>query len=108
MSVCRILVVEDSKIVREPLSRLLCWEGFEAVMAADGNEAFAALEVGSIDLILLDVLMPHMDGVAFLTALRRDARFRAVPVIAVTGISDTTKLMRLRELGVASVLHKVR
>jgi CheY-like chemotaxis protein len=58
--------------------------------------------------VLLDVLMPRMDGVAFLDALRRDPRFRQVPVIALTGTSDTSKLARLRELGVRSIMHKVR
>jgi CheY-like chemotaxis protein len=110
--VCRILVVEDARVVREPLSRLLRTEGFDVASAADGNEAMAILEsretAPAVDLVLLDVLMPRMDGVAFLGALRRDARYMQLPVVALTGISDTTKLTRLRELGVSSILHKVR
>jgi CheY-like chemotaxis protein len=104
----RILVVEDTHIVREPLSRLLVSEGFEVLAAVDGNDAFAVLETSAVDMILLDVLMPRMDGVAFLSALRRDDRFRHVPVLALTGTSDTTKLSQLRELGVSAILHKVR
>jgi len=106
--VSTIMLVEDTPIVREPLTRLLRDEGFDVLAAADGTEAFAHLEQYAVDLILLDVLMPHMDGVMFLESLRRDAKLRDVPVIAVTGIADTTKLARLRELGVRSVLHKVR
>jgi CheY-like chemotaxis protein len=105
---CRILVVEDAQIVREPLARLLISEGFDVSSAADGNEAIAVLETQPVDLILLDVLMPRMDGVQFLSILRGHERFKHVAVIAVTGISDTTKLTRLRELGVSAILHKVR
>jgi len=105
----RILIVEDAQIVREPLCRLLKCEGFDVEAAADGNEAAALLESRpDVDLVLLDVLMPRRDGVAFLEALRRDPRYRRTPVVALTGISDTTKLTRLRELGVSAVVHKVR
>src|SRR5258705_779348 len=107
-AVCKILLIEDAPIIREPLSRLLRDEGFEVLAAADGAEAFTHLEQQSVDLILLDVLMPHMNGVTFLESLRRDPKLKDVPVIAVTGIADTTKLARLRELGVRSILHKVR
>lgn len=107
-TVCRILVVEDAHVVREPLSRLLRCEGFEVAAAADGGEAMAILDAGGVDLVLLDVLMPRMDGVALLAALRGDARFKHLAVIGLTGISDTTKLARLRELGVSSIVHKVR
>lgn len=105
---CKILVVEDTQIVREPLGRLLQSEGFEVLTAADGAEAMAALNEQPIDLVLLDVLMPRMDGVAFLCAMRSDARFREVPVIGLTGVSDTGRLARLRELGVKEIVHKVR
>ena len=104
----KILLIEDSQIVREPLARLLAAEGFEVFSAADGHEAFALLEANGADMILLDVLMPRMDGVRFLESLRGDTRFRDVPVIIVTGISDTSRLTRVRELGVASIMHKVR
>jgi CheY-like chemotaxis protein len=106
--VCRILVVEDTQIVRDPLSRLLRAEGFEVHAAADGSEAMAALVEHHMDMILLDVLMPRMDGVAFLAALRGNPCHRDLPVIALTGISDTSRLARMRELGVKEVVHKVR
>jgi CheY-like chemotaxis protein len=110
----RILVVEDTQIVREPLGRLLASEGFDVLSAADGSEAMALLCDGvttagrAVDLVLLDVLMPRMDGVAFLQAMRADPRFRETPVIGLTGISDTSRLARLRELGVREIVHKVR
>jgi CheY-like chemotaxis protein len=103
-----ILVVEDTRIVREPLARLLKAEGFEVLAAADGAEAMEQVAVRGVDLILLDVLMPHMHGIAFLETLRADPRFRDVAVIGLTGVTDTSRLARLRELGVKSIVHKVR
>ena len=105
---CRILLVEDAQIVREPLARLLKSEGFQVFPAADGADAILQLQHQPVDLILLDVLMPHMHGIAFLEALRGDPRFKSTPVIGLTGISDTSKLKRLRELGVTSIVEKVR
>ena len=104
----KILVVEDARIVREPLCRLLKSEGFEVLSAADGTEAFDALQQGTPDLVLLDVMMPRMDGIAFLAALRADARYKELRVLGLTGTSDTSRLARLRELGVTSIVHKVR
>lgn len=105
----KILLVEDTQIVREPLCRLLRAEGYEVIAACDGSEAAGALlDPVAPDLILLDVLMPRMDGIAFLSALRSDPRYHNLPVIGLTGTSDTSRLTRLRELGVSTIVHKVR
>ena len=104
----KILIIEDAQIVREPLARLLKSEGFQTLSAADGQEAMEVIEANEVDMILLDVLMPRMDGVRFMETLRAHPRFRETPVIAITGISDTSRLNRIRELGVASIIHKVR
>jgi chemosensory pili system protein ChpA (sensor histidine kinase/response regulator) len=106
--VCRILLIEDTPIVREPLARLLREESFQVITATDGADALAQLETHVVDLILLDILMPHMNGLTFLDRIRGDAKLRDIPVIAVTGIVDSGNLARLRELGVKSILHKVR
>ena len=103
-----ILVVEDTQIVREPLARLLKGEGYHVLSAADGAEANEHLAGRDVDLILLDVLMPHMHGIAFLEMLRADPRHKDVAVIGLTGVTDTSRLARLRELGVKSIVHKVR
>ena len=105
---CRILLIEDTPIIREPLARLLKDEGFQVLAAGDGADAMIHLETQVVDLILLDVMMPHMNGLTFLERVRADDKLRHIPVIAVTGIADSGNLARLRELGVKSILHKVR
>ncbi len=102
----RILIIEDTPIIREPMARLLRSEGFAVTSAANGVEAIASLATSPADLVLLDVLMPKMNGVRFLETFRAEPRWVDVPVIAVTGVLDSTWLLRLRELNVRAVIHK--
>jgi CheY-like chemotaxis protein len=106
--VCTILVVDDHPVTREPLARLLQFEGFRTACAANGVEALAAVGRERPDLILLDVMMPKMNGVDFLDHLRRDASAAAIPVIGLTGVLDPKQVARLKALGVADVLTKAR
>jgi PAS domain S-box-containing protein len=80
----RALVVDDSADARRLLAASLRQEGFETREAANGAEALERLKHFAADLILLDLLMPEMDGLAFLDALRRDARYLRLPVVVVT------------------------
>lgn len=105
---CRILVVDDHAVTREPLAKLLRYEGFETASAANGVEALDAVATVRPDLVLLDVMMPKMNGVDFLQNLRADERWKSIPVIALTGTLDPHQLGRLAELGVAEVMTKAR
>src|SRR3954447_18911488 len=66
-----ILIADDHPIAREPLARLLKHEGYETACAANGLEALEVLRERRPDLILLDMMMPKMGGLAFLRALRQ-------------------------------------
>jgi adenylate cyclase len=103
-----ILIVEDHSIVREPLARLLRLEGYRALCAADGNEALAVLRSEHVDLVLLDLMMPHKGGVAFMEMLREQERWRDLPVIVLTGVLEGSALQRVRELNATDVLTKAR
>ena len=103
-----ILVVDDHPVTREPLARLLRYEGFQTVCAANGVEALDAIAAERPDLILLDVMMPKMNGVDFLQNVRADEHLSDIPVIALTGSMDPHQLDRLHELGVAELMPKAR
>jgi chemosensory pili system protein ChpA (sensor histidine kinase/response regulator) len=103
-----ILVVDDHAVTREPLAKLLRYEGFEAVCAANGVEALDALARATPALVLLDVMMPKMNGVELLRHMRADERTRAVPVIALTGTMDPNHLGSVKALGVTEVITKSR
>lgn len=102
----RILIVEDHAIVREPLARLLRHEGYETECATNGMDALAAVKIRTPDLILLDLLMPKMDGVAFLKLLRADESTADIPVIVLTGLVECSATARIRELGVEELWQK--
>ncbi len=103
-----ILVVDDHAETRKPLVRLLQVEGYTAVGASNAFEALGAAQNSSFDLILLDVMIPPMDGLTFLMRLREDPRGREVPVVVVSGLSDAQTIARARELGVREHLVKTQ
>lgn len=103
----KILVVDDHPITREPLARLLRFEGFEAACAANGAEALDMLEKTEPDLVLLDLMMPKVDGLAFLRAARA-GRWKALPVIVMTGVMDGNQIENARALGVRDLILKAR
>ena len=78
----RVLVVEDDAAVRDALQRALTFEGYEIVTATDGARALSELRDGPIDLIVLDVMMPHLDGIE--TCRRIRAAGDTVPILMLT------------------------
>jgi CheY-like chemotaxis protein len=79
-----VLIVEDNPDTRELLRRNLANQGWEVVEAENGRIALERLETISPALILLDLMMPEMDGFEFLNVLRQDKRWQALPVIVIT------------------------
>jgi signal transduction histidine kinase/CheY-like chemotaxis protein/HAMP domain-containing protein len=81
----RVLVVEDDLNTREMMRRLLVGEGWEVSVAANGREALDQLTAERPNLVLLDLMMPEMDGFEFLAEFRKNPKFVSTPVIVVTG-----------------------
>jgi class 3 adenylate cyclase/DNA-binding NarL/FixJ family response regulator len=105
----RILVADDTPFNRQLLARLLRRLGHEPVEAADGREALDRLrdtEAPPIDVILLDIVMPEMDGYEVLAALRDDAALRHIPVIVISGVDELDSVVRCLEMGAADYLPK--
>ena len=102
----RVLVVDDQSDCSEPMARLLKLCGFDAQTAANGREAIDKLNHWSADLILLDLMMPIMDGFAFLEAIRGQSRWSALPVIVFSAWDNETTRYRLQRLGVAKSYRK--
>ena len=80
----RILVAEDRPASLELIRTVLDSAGYEVIEAADGQEAVAKACSTPIDLVLLDLQMPKMDGFMVLAELRKDPRFISVPIVALT------------------------
>jgi len=101
-----ILIIEDHAEVREPLARLLQVEGYHVLTAANGAEGLAVLQHTTPDLLLMDLMMPRMDGITLLQIVRHDPRWRDLPVVVLTGLVDGSLLTRARELNVSALLLK--
>jgi DNA-binding response OmpR family regulator len=100
-TVVRLLVVDDDAGVVQTFAHMLRLEGYEVLTALDAATALRAAEAFHPDALLLDLRMPHIDGVALLRELRQHADQRATPVAIVTGdyFVDDTTLRELQELG---------
>ena len=80
----RILVVEDDKNTRKLMEAVLSQNGYEPVPACDGVEALEILDKKHIDLILLDIMMPRMDGYEFTEIIRENPALGDIPILMVT------------------------
>ena len=102
----RILVIDDELILRQLFERVLRSEGHEVVVAANGREGLVMMNPQAPDLILLDLVMPVMDGMSFLRSMRRRAEWKEIPVIVVSGVIDRHQVLSVKELGVVDYMLK--
>ncbi len=102
----RILVVDDDEENREMLARRLTREGHRVQVAPGGGEALDALRRLPIDVILLDVMMPDLDGRAVLQRLKSDPDLREIPVLMISALDDMDSVVRCIELGAEDYLPK--
>jgi two-component system, OmpR family, KDP operon response regulator KdpE len=98
-----ILVVDDEKPLREFISRNLAARGFQIFSAANGLEALALFNTTHLDLIILDVMMPHMDG---LETCRRIRQSSTVPIIVLTALGEETDKVKVLDMGADDYLTK--
>ncbi len=101
-SPARILVAEDDPALREALRDVLALAGYAAAIVSDGVQALAAARAAPPDLVILDHLMPGMDGLSVLRALQQDPRLRAIPVIILTGAAQDVA----PQAGAAAIIEK--
>lgn len=103
----KILSIDDSKAIRHAVHKMIEVVGAEFLEAGDGIEGFEVLEkAGAVDLILLDMEMPRMDGLSFLEKLKRDDRYRDIPVIMVSSIAQREAMIRAIQEGAKQYLTK--
>jgi CheY-like chemotaxis protein len=97
-----VLIVDDDRDVRDAMAELLSDEGYECLHAKNGLEALAVLKHERPGLLLVDLIMPVMNGVDLLVRLRQDPCLRDIPVIAMTAANDRMVGVKLD----GPVLHK--
>jgi signal transduction histidine kinase len=102
----RILVADDKATNREMLCRYVRQLGHQATAAENGRTALAQLRGQPFDLVLLDVIMPEMDGYTALNQIKADAALRAIPVIMISGLDEVDSVVRCIEQGAEDYLYK--
>lgn len=102
----RILVVDDDEDSRRLLAHLLERRGYSVVLADGGRAALAALAQQEVDVVLLDVMMPNMDGFAVCRELKKSPGTASVPVILLTARDDIETRATGMKLGVSDFLAK--
>jgi DNA-binding response OmpR family regulator len=101
-----VLIVEDNGINLDLLSRRVERQGHRPVAAEDGRQALRILREQAVDLVLLDIDMPLMDGITALQHMKSDAALRHIPVIMVSAHPDTETIHRCLELGADDYIAK--
>jgi adenylate cyclase len=101
-----VLVVDDDMMARMTAVKCLKQQGHSADTAEGGAQALEALRTRDFDLILLDLLMPDVDGVDVLRQLKADAGLRNTPVIMISGTDEAERLEKCIEMGAADHLAK--
>lgn len=102
----RILLVDDSAAVRKVASIALAAAGYEVLEAANGQEALTKLEGGKVHLIISDVNMPVMDGIALLKQVKAHPNYRFTPVIMLTTEAGEDKKQEGRAAGAKAWIVK--
>ena len=95
----KILVVEDDQFLSNAYKLKLTKSGFETVVASDGNEALEVLKEFKPDMILLDLIMPNLDGFSTLKALKDNSEYKDIPVIVASNLGQKEDIEKAKELG---------
>jgi len=101
-----ILVVDDNEMNREVLLRRLERQGFRVAAAEDGLRAMEKIRAETFDLILLDIMMPKMNGYQVLETMKAEGQLRNVPVIVISAVDELDSIVRCIELGAEDYLFK--
>lgn len=102
----KILIADDDNANRDLLRRRLVCEGHEVVEARSGLEVLALLKDSACDLVLLDILMPDLDGFQTLARIKQDPQLRELPVIMISALEELQSVVRCIEMGAVDYLPK--
>jgi two-component system chemotaxis response regulator CheY len=101
-----ILTIDDSRTMRDMLMLALEGAGFNVIQAVDGVHGLEVLSQNDPQVIITDINMPRMDGFGVIEAVRRDERFRGLPILVLTTESDPAKKDRARKAGATGWIVK--
>ena len=95
----RIVAADDERDIRTIIKRGLASEGHTVILATNGQEALEKIKIEKPDLVILDIMMPKMDGIEALQAIKKDPQTKDLPVIMLTGKSEDEDLLKGYKFG---------
>lgn len=101
-----VVLVEDEKMLAEMYVTKFTMEGYDAHKANDGQTGFELIKQVKPDIILLDIIMPKLDGFAVLKMLKNDAQLKNIPVILLTNLGQDEDIKKGKELGAVDYFVK--
>jgi len=101
-----ILLVEDDEFLAELYATKLTLEGYRVILATDGMKGLKLAKEKSPSLILLDILLPKLDGYQVLAELKKDSKAKDIPVVLLTNLSQRNEVKRGLDLGAVDYLIK--
>ena len=102
----KILIIEDEKVLINLLQKKLTQEGYEISIALDGEEGLLEMKERKPDLILLDIMMPKMDGFKVMEEMAKDKEIKDIPVIIISNSGQPVEIERAQKLGAKDWLIK--
>ena len=104
----KILLIEDDKFISDLYKDGLEWAGLKMITAYDGKEGMEKIKSENPDLILLDLVLPTMNGFEILEKIKRDDKFKNIPIIILSNLSEKEDVKKAMELGADDYLVKVK
>jgi len=101
----RILIIDDDPFFIKLMQMILLKEGYEVFTASQGKDAITILTAETVDLIVLDLMMPEMDGMEFLHWLRQDAKL-TIPTLVQTGMAKASTEVDVMNAGATALIYK--
>ena len=102
----KILIIEDDKFLRELIGQKLLKEGYDIVEAVDGEKGIKSIKDEKPDLILLDLILPGMDGFEVLTKIKEDSKIAQIPVIILSNLGQKDDIEKGLKIGAVDYLIK--
>lgn len=102
----KILIVEDDKFLRELITKKLKDEGYEAIGASDGEEGVEKVKKESPDLVLLDLILPGIDGFEVLSKIKEDPAVASIPVVILSNLGQREEVEKGLKMGAVDYMIK--
>ena len=102
----KILIIEDDQFLSELITKKLDEEGFKVVLALDGEKGWDMVQKEKPDLILLDLLLPGIDGFEVMERMKKDQTLSKIPIIVISNYGQESKIQRAMSLGAKDYLVK--